>query len=134
MVEFDLFLFDFFLKRTKSLRSPSNMFVVNLALFDTCMMIEMPMLLYNSFSQRIMGGESACIAYAVLGSFSGIGGAATNAAIAYDRYKTISSPLDGKLNKGQVFIYIIITWIWTIPFTIMPALKIWGRFIPEGQV
>lgn len=74
----------------------------------------------------------SCIVYAVLGSFSGIGGAATNAAIAYDRFKTISSPLDGKLNKGQVIAFIIFTWVWTMPFTVLPALKIWGRYIPEG--
>lgn len=55
--------------------------------------------------------------YAVLGSFSGIGGASTNAVIAYDRFKTISSPLDGKLTKGQAITFIILTWVWTMPFT-----------------
>lgn len=108
------------------------MFIVNLAIFDLCMMLEMPMLLYNSYFQRIVGGDLACTIYAVFGSFSGIGGAATNAAIAYDRFKTISSPLDGKLNKGQAIAFIILTWVWTMPFTILPALKIWGRYIPEG--
>ncbi|CRK95672.1 CLUMA_CG009130, isoform A [Clunio marinus] len=117
---------------TKTLRSPSNMFIVNLAIFDLCMMLEMPMLLYNSGYQRIIGGDLACTIYSVFGSFSGIGGSATNAAIAYDRYKAISSPLDGKMNKGQAFAIIIITWLWTMPFTILPALKIWGRYIPEG--
>lgn len=58
----------------KSLRSPSNMFIVNLAIFDFCMMLEMPMLIYNSFYQRIMGGDISCTIYAMLGSFSGIGG------------------------------------------------------------
>lgn len=40
------------------------MFIVNLAIFDLCMMLEMPMLLYNSFFQRIMGGDTACTVYA----------------------------------------------------------------------
>jgi r-opsin len=106
--------------------------VVNLAIFDLCMMLEMPMLLYNSYYQRMMGGEFACALYAAFGSFSGIGGAATNAAIAYDRFKTISSPLDGKLNRGQAMFFCILTWLWTLPFTILPWLKIWGRYIPEG--
>lgn len=108
------------------------MFIVNLAVFDLCMMIEMPLLLYNSYYQRIVGGDTACTVYAVLGSFSGLGAAATNAVIAYDRFKTISSPLDGKLNRGQSIVFIILTWIWTLPFTVLPALKIWGRYIPEG--
>lgn len=110
------------------------MFIVNLAIFDLCMATEMPLLLYNSFHQRIVGGETLCIIYALLGSFSGIGAAATNAAIAYDRYKTISSPLDGKLNKGQVLVFILMTWMWSMPFNILPAMRIWGRYIPEGSV
>lgn len=108
------------------------MFIVNLALFDLCMMMEMPMLLYNSYFQRIAGGDSACTVYAVLGSFSGMGAAITNAIIAYDRFKTISSPLDGKLNRGQAIAFIMVSWIWTMPFTILPTLKVWGRYIPEG--
>lgn len=63
------------------------MFIVSLAIFDLCMMLEMPMLLVNSYYQHIVGGDTACTVYAVLGSLSGIGGACTNAAIAYDRYK-----------------------------------------------
>jgi r-opsin len=108
------------------------MFIVNLAIFDLSMMLEMPLLIYNSGAQRIIGGESLCTLYAIFGSFSGIGGAATNAVIAYDRYKTISSPLDGKLNKSQAILFIILTWLWSMPFTILPTLKIWGRYIPEG--
>lgn len=50
------------------------MFIVNLAMFDLCMMLDMPMLLYNSFYQRIVGGDLACTLYAVFGSLSGIGG------------------------------------------------------------
>ena len=96
------------------------------------MAFEMPLLLYNSFYQKIIGGETACITYAVLGSFSGIGGAATNAVIAFDRFKAISSPMDGKMKTGQAILFVIVTWVWTMPFTILPAMKIWGRYIPEG--
>lgn len=63
------------------------MFVINLALFDLLMMLEIPMFIVNSFSQRLMGYDTGCNIYAVLGSLSGIGGAITNAVIAYDRYK-----------------------------------------------
>jgi r-opsin len=96
------------------------------------MMLEMPLLIYNSYYQRIMGGDMFCTIYAVLGSFSGIGGSATNAAIAYDRYKTISDPIEGKLSKGKAVMLIICTWFWSIPFTILPTMKIWGRYVPEG--
>lgn len=108
------------------------MFIVNLAIFDLCMMLEMPMLIYNSYYQRLVGGELWCNVYALFGAFSGIGGAATNAVIAFDRFKTISSPLDGRLNRGQAIFMILLTWLWTAPFSVLPLLRIWSRFIPEG--
>ncbi|KAH9638974.1 hypothetical protein HF086_000900 [Spodoptera exigua] len=119
---------------SKSLRSPSNMFVINLAVFDLMMMLEMPLLIINSFYQRLIGYQLGCDIYAVLGSLSGIGGAITNAVIAFDRYKTISCPLDGRINKVQAAILIAFTWFWAMPFTILPALKIWGRFVPGSNV
>lgn len=63
------------------------MFVINLAIFDFMMMLEMPLLVLNSFHQRLLGYQLGCDIYAVLGSLSGIGGAITNAVIAFDRYK-----------------------------------------------
>lgn len=116
--------------RSKSLRSASNMFIVNLAIFDFIMMLEMPMFIVNSFTEKIMGSDTGCNIYAALGSVSGIGGAITNAVIAFDRYKTISDPLDGRLSKPQAGILIAITWLWTLPFTLLPILKVWGRYIP----
>ncbi|XP_077297014.1 opsin-3-like [Arctopsyche grandis] len=117
---------------SKSLRTASNMFIINLAVFDLLMMLEMPMFIGNSFHQRLLGYEIGCDIYAILGSLSGIGGAMTNAVIAFDRYKTISCPLDGRLNRIQAAILCAFTWFWALPFTILPAFKIWGRFVPEG--
>nr|QPZ55119.1 BRh1 [Eumaeus atala] len=117
---------------SKSLRSPSNMFVINLAIFDSLMMIEMPMLIVNSFYQKMLGYQVGCDLYASLGAFSGIGGAITNAIIAFDRYKTISCPLDGRITKVQAIILIAFSWLWSMPFTLLPAFKVWGRYVPEG--
>ncbi|CAK1550623.1 unnamed protein product [Leptosia nina] len=117
---------------SKSLRSASNMFIVNLALFDLVMMLEMPHLIMNSFTQKMLGYQFGCDIYATLGSISGIGAAITNAVIAYDRYKTISCPIDGRINKVQAGILIAFTWFWSLPFTVLPLTKIWGKFVPEG--
>nr|QPZ55120.1 BRh2 [Eumaeus atala] len=117
---------------SKSLRSPSNMFVINLAVFDVMMMIEMPMFVVNSFSQHIVGYQAMCNVYASLGSISGFGGAITNAVIAYDRYKTISCPLDGRVTKTQALLLILFTWAWALPFTVLPAFQLWSKFVPEG--
>nr|BAF45422.1 blue-sensitive opsin precursor [Dianemobius nigrofasciatus] len=118
---------------TKSLRTPSNMFVVNQALLDLLMMIEMPMFVLNSlFYQRPIGWEMGCDIYALLGAVSGIGSAINNAAIAYDRYRTISFPLDGRLQFGHALAFIVGVWSWAMPFSLLPLLKVWGRYVPEG--
>nr|BAM95291.1 B-sensitive opsin [Leptidea amurensis] len=117
---------------SKSLRSASNMFIVNLALFDLVMMLEMPYFIANSFTGKFLGWQTGCNVYAALGSVSGIGAAITNAVIAFDRYKTISCPIDGRINKVQALIMITFTWFWTVPFTVMPYFQIWGKFVPEG--
>lgn len=119
---------------SKSLRNGSNMFIVNLAIFDLLMMCEMPMFLVNSFAGRLVGYETGCAIYAALGSLSGIGGSITNAVIAYDRYRTISNPLDGRLNRVQAGILVLMTWLWAMPFTLLPLFKVWGRYIPEGYL
>ncbi|XP_029041874.1 opsin, blue-sensitive [Osmia bicornis bicornis] len=117
---------------SKSLRTASNMFIVSLAIFDIIMAFEMPMLIINSFMERMIGWEVGCDVYAVLGSISGMGQAITNAAIAFDRYRTISCPIDGRLNSKQAAIIIFFTWFWVTPFTVLPLLKVWGRFTTEG--
>ncbi|XP_058819991.1 opsin-3-like [Topomyia yanbarensis] len=119
---------------SKSLRNGSNMFIVNLAIFDLLMMIEMPMFLVNAVTEKMVGYDTACTVYATLGSVSGIGGAITNAVIAFDRYRTISNPLDNRLSRKQAGILVAMTWFWTAPFTLLPMFKIWGRFIPEGYL
>ncbi|CAG5093960.1 Similar to BLOP: Opsin [Cotesia congregata] len=117
---------------SKSLRTASNMFVVNLALFDILMALEMPLLIVNSFLERPVGWQLGCDIYSALGSVSGIGSAINNAAIAFDRYKTISCPIDGRLNSKQAGVIIALTWFWTMPFTILPWMRVWGRYVPEG--
>ncbi|XP_012271890.1 opsin, blue-sensitive [Orussus abietinus] len=117
---------------SRSLRTPSNIFVVNLALFDLLMALEMPMLIVNSFLERMMFWEVGCDVYAILGSISGIGSAINNAAIAFDRYKTISCPIDGRLNGKQAGIIVAFTWFWALPFSVLPITKVWGRYTTEG--
>lgn len=63
------------------------MFIINLAVYDLIMMLEIPMFFINSLEQRFIGFEIGCNVYAMLGSISGIGASITNAVIAFDRYK-----------------------------------------------
>lgn len=72
--------------RSKSLRTPSNIFVINLALCDFVMMAKAPIFIYGSV-QRSYQGHFLCQAFALGGTISGLGGSITNAAIAYDRFR-----------------------------------------------
>lgn len=71
--------------RAKSLRTPSNVFVINLALCDFMMMSKTPIFIYNSFNHGYALGSAGCQVFALVGALSGIGAAITNAFIAYDR-------------------------------------------------
>nr|APY20493.1 ultraviolet sensitive opsin [Cucujus clavipes] len=116
----------------KSLRTASNMFVVNLAFCDFIMMLKAPIFIYNSFNRGFAAGFLGCQIFASMGSLSGIAGGMTNACIAYDRYTTITKPFDGKLTRTKALVMIIFVWMYTIPWVILPAMEAWGRFIPEG--
>ena len=69
----------------KSLRTPSNVFVINLAFCDFLMMSKTPIFIYNSFSLGYALGSTGCQIFSLVGALSGIGAAITNAYIAYDR-------------------------------------------------
>nr|APY20632.1 ultraviolet sensitive opsin [Migdolus fryanus] len=116
----------------KSLRTASNMFVVNLAFCDFVMMLKAPIFIYNSFYQGFAASILGCRIFGTMGALSGIGASMTNACIAYDRYTTITRPLDGKLTKTKALILIAFVWIYAIPWAVLPVTEIWGRFVPEG--
>lgn len=72
------------------------------------MATEMPMLIINSFLERTIGWETGCDVYALFGAISGMGQAITNAAIAFDRYRsTLTIFIDYYwITKGQLFVNI----------------------------
>lgn len=73
--------------RAKSLQTPSNMLVINLAMMDFVMMLKTPVFIVSSFNEGPVWGKFGCDVYGLLGAFTGPGAAITNAMIAYDRYK-----------------------------------------------
>nr|QWV42651.1 ultraviolet sensitive opsin 1 [Byturus ochraceus] len=119
---------------SKSLRTASNMFVVNLAFCDFVMMLKAPVFIYNSFHKGYALGHLGCQIFSSMGVVSGIGASMTNACIAYDRCTTITRPFDGKLTRTKALIMISMVWIYCIPWLVLPLTEIWGRFAPEGYL
>ncbi|XP_073968777.1 rhodopsin 3 isoform X2 [Rhodnius prolixus] len=116
----------------KTLRTPSNIFVVNLAICDFLMMSKTPIFIYNSFKLGYALGHRACQIFALLGSFSGIGASATNAVIAYDRYRVIATPFAPKLSRTKAVLYLALVWAYVTPWALLPLFEQWSRFVPEG--
>lgn len=117
---------------SKSLRTPSNMFIINLAICDFVMMAKAPIFIFNTFNRGFAAGILGCKVFALMGALSGIGAGMTNAAIAYDRYSTIARPLDGRLSMKKAILFIFLIWFYTIPWAVAPFMELWGRYVPEG--
>jgi r-opsin len=83
--------------KAKELRSPANMFVVNLAFSDLCMMLtQFPMFVFNSFAGGVwLFGPFMCELYACTGSIFGMCSICTMVAISYDRFNVIVRGLHG---------------------------------------
>nr|QIC54074.1 opsin UV [Dendrolimus punctatus] len=124
----------FIFSTTKSLRTSSNLLILQLAILDFIMMAKAPIFIYNSAMRGFATGIIGCQVFALMGAYSGIGAGMTNACIAYDRYSTITRPLDGRLSRGKVLLMMAFVWIYSTPWALLPLFKIWGRYVPEGYL
>ncbi|CAG7821775.1 unnamed protein product [Allacma fusca] len=119
----------------RSLRSPSNLLVVNLAIADFCMMLSQgPLYIFNVFYSRWWyWGVLGCEIYGITGGLFGIGAIWTMVAIGYDRYVVITNSISGpRLTNGKSVCMILFIWSYALGVTLPPFLKYWGRFVPEG--
>uniref|UniRef100_A0A182J7D3 G-protein coupled receptors family 1 profile domain-containing protein n=1 Tax=Anopheles atroparvus TaxID=41427 RepID=A0A182J7D3_ANOAO len=82
---------------TKSLRTPSNLMVINLAFADFMMMFTMaPPLIVNSYHETWVFGPLMCEVYGMFGSLSGCVSIWSMTMIAFDRYNVIVKGLSAK--------------------------------------
>ncbi|XP_014088321.1 opsin Rh4 isoform X2 [Bactrocera oleae] len=118
----------------KSLRTPSNIFVLNLAFLDFIMCAKAPIFIYNSFHRGFALGNTWCQIFAAIGSYSGIGAGMLNAAIGYDRYNVITKPMNRSMTMTKSIIMNLLIWLYCTPWVIMPLTGFWDRFVPEGYL
>ncbi|XP_052891352.1 opsin-1-like [Anopheles moucheti] len=119
----------------KSLRTPSNLFVVNLALSDFLMMgTNAFTMVYNCWYETWSLGLLMCDLYAFFGSLFGCCSIWTMTMIALDRYNVIVKGLAGKpLTNTGAILRIIICWVIGVVWGILPMLG-WNRYVPEGNM
>nr|QWV42632.1 long wavelength sensitive opsin [Chilocorus bijugus] len=119
----------------KSLRTPSNLLVVNLALSDFLMMFTMatPMVI-NCYYETWSLGPLFCEIYGMFGSLFGCASIWTMTFIALDRYNVIVKGLSAKpLTKKTAMLRILLIWAMSIVWTIAPMFG-WNRYVPEGNM
>ena len=144
--------------RYKSLRSPANMLVINLAVSDLCLMLGLiPEASFNFLSGGTWQfGEIGCQIHAFCGAFFGYSQITTltskeilkiyfknqlkddainfHLVISWDRYNVIVNGMKGApLTYAKVTIYIILNWIWSFFWAITPIVG-WGLYALDGML
>ncbi|XP_071517802.1 rhodopsin-like [Panulirus ornatus] len=120
---------------TKSLRSPANMLVVNLAFSDFLMMATMfPPMVISCYWQTWTLGEFFCQVYAFLGSLFGCASIWTMVWITLDRYNVIVKGVSAEpLKSKDAMLRILFTWAFSFAWCLPPFFG-WNRYVPEGNM
>ncbi|XP_055626715.1 opsin Rh4 isoform X2 [Toxorhynchites rutilus septentrionalis] len=119
----------------KTLRTPANYLVINLAISDFVIMLEAPLFVYNSFHQGPAIGNTWCTVYALLGAYGGTLAIVTLTMISIDRYNVVVYPLNPNRSttRLKVMVMIVFSWIYSFIFAAIPAFDVGlSRYTPEG--
>ncbi|XP_069569853.1 opsin 4xa [Brachyistius frenatus] len=118
----------------KKLRTPPNLFIMNLAVSDFLMAItQSPIFFVNSLYKGWIFGETGCKIYAFCGALFGITSMINLLAISVDRYIVITKPLQAiqwTSTRRTCFI-IVLVWLYSLAWSLAPLLG-WSSYIPEG--
>lgn len=120
---------------TKSLRTPANLLVLNLAFSDFCMMAsQSPVMLVNFYYETWILGPLWCDIYAVCGSMFGCVSIWSMCMIAFDRYNVIVKGINGTpMTIKLAIMKILFIWLMATFWTIMPLIG-WSSYVPEGNL
>ncbi|XP_072937592.1 opsin-1-like [Epargyreus clarus] len=120
---------------TKSLKTPSNLLVVNLAFSDLCMMLCMsPAMVVNCYHETWVLGPFACELYGCTGSLFGSISIWTMTMIAFDRYNVIVKGIAARpMTINGATMRIIGIWVFSLAWTVAPIFG-WNRYVPEGNM
>ncbi|XP_029306132.1 melanopsin-A-like [Cottoperca gobio] len=117
------FLVIYAFSRSRSLRTPANMFIINLAITDLLMCItQAPIFFTTSMHKRWIFGEKGCELYAFCGALFGICSMITLTVIAVDRYFVITRPLTsiGVLSRKRAFFILVGAWTYSLGWSLPP--------------
>uniref|UniRef100_A0A8C3XRL7 Opsin 4 n=1 Tax=Chelydra serpentina TaxID=8475 RepID=A0A8C3XRL7_CHESE len=117
-----------------SLRTPANMFIINLAISDFLMSVtQAPIFFTTSLHKHWIFGKKGCELYAFCGALFGITSMITLMAIALDRYFVITRPLASivVMSKKKALIILLGVWLYSLAWSLPPFFG-WSAYVPEG--
>nr|XP_044993707.1 melanopsin [Jaculus jaculus] len=120
--------------RSRSLRTPANMFIINLAVSDFFMSVtQAPVFFASSLYRRWLFEEAGCKFYGFCGALFGITSMITLTAIALDRYLVITRPLAtiGAASKRRTALVLLGVWLYALAWSLPPFFG-WSAYVPEG--
>ncbi|XP_048167910.1 melanopsin isoform X1 [Corvus hawaiiensis] len=120
--------------RSRSLQTPANILIINLAISDFLMSItQSPVFFTNSLYKHWIFGEKGCELYAFCGALFGITSMITLTVIALDRYFVITKPLAsvGVTSKKKALIILVGVWLYSLAWSLPPFFG-WSAYVPEG--
>ncbi|XP_070327067.1 LIM domain-binding protein 3 isoform X7 [Odocoileus virginianus] len=120
--------------RSRGLRTPANMFIINLAVSDFLMSFtQAPVFFASSLYKQWLFGEAGCEFYAFCGALFGITSMITLTAIALDRYLVITRPLAtvGMVSKRRAALVLLGVWLYALAWSLPPFFG-WSAYVPEG--
>ncbi|XP_075163751.1 rhodopsin 2 [Haematobia irritans] len=120
---------------TKSLRTPANLLVLNLAFSDFCMMLsQSPVMIINFYFETWILGPMWCDIYSICGSMFGCVSIWSMCMIALDRYNVIVKGVSGRpMTVKLAMVKITFIWMFATFWTLMPLIG-WSRYVPEGNL
>uniref|UniRef100_A0A9R1SEL3 Opsin 4a (melanopsin) n=2 Tax=Cyprinus carpio TaxID=7962 RepID=A0A9R1SEL3_CYPCA len=128
------FLVIYAFSRSRTLRTPANLFIINLAITDFLMCVtQAPIFFTTSMHKRWIFGEKGCELYAFCGALFGICSMITLMVIAVDRYFVITRPLAsiGVLSQKRAMLILLIAWAYSLGWSLPPFFG-WSAYVPEG--
>ncbi|XP_047493815.1 melanopsin-like [Penaeus chinensis] len=119
--------------KNKQLRSPLNLFLINLAISDFGIsVVGNPISLMAALNRGWYFNNHVCVGYAFLMSFFGITSIGTLMVLAFERYLMISRPWKtSELTQRGAILAIMGVWVYSF-LTTAPPLAGWGGFGIEG--